>query len=296
MNPEFTTDGPLHSWAKNRKLGALANTIQPAIKALFEGHNGARRPIKNLLHGTFLGHPLHPLLTDIPIGAWSVAAACDALELCGVERHRDAADVAIAIGSLGAVAAAVTGLADWSDTKDEPQRLGMLHAVLNSAALTSYIIALSARRGGARRLGLVASFAGYGLVGLAGYVGGELAFGMQLGVKHTVIPVDPLQKFVRALDAADLTDGVMHAAQINQLPVLITRIEGKTRAVSGACTHRGAPLGEGEQVGHCVRCPWHGSRFSLDDGRIEEGPATFPLVLYETQVTDGGVSVRNRDN
>lgn len=296
MNPEFTTDGPLQWWAKNRTLSVLADAIQPAIKALFDGHDGGHRPIKNLLHGTFLGHPLHPLLTDIPIGAWTVATACDVLDLCGIARHRDAADAAIVIGSLGSVAAAVTGLADWSDTKDEPRRLGMLHAVLNSAALTSYIVALIARRSGARRLGLFASFAGYGLVGLAGFVGGELAFGMQLGVKHTVIPVQPLPEFVRALDVATLTDGFMHAAQVNQLPVLVTRIDGKTRAVSGVCTHRGAPLAEGEQTGHCVRCPWHGSRFSLDDGHVEEGPATFSLASYETQVSDGGVSLRNRVN
>jgi nitrite reductase/ring-hydroxylating ferredoxin subunit/uncharacterized membrane protein len=294
MNPEFTPEGPFRSWAKNRTLGALADAIQPALGALLEGDDGARRPIKDLLHGTFLGHPLHPLLTDIPIGAWSVAAVCDTLELAGVERYRDAADVAIAIGALGAVGAAVTGLADWSDTKDEPQRLGMLHALLNSAALTSYLAALIARRAGARRLGLVTAFVGYGLVALAGYVGGELAFGLQLGVKHTVIPVDPPHDFVHVLDATDLTDGVMHAAQAGELPVLVTRFDGTTRAVSGVCTHRGAPLAEGKQDGHCVRCPWHGSRFSLDDGHIEEGPATFPLADYETQVAAGGVSVRIR--
>jgi nitrite reductase/ring-hydroxylating ferredoxin subunit/uncharacterized membrane protein len=294
VNPEYTTEGPLRSWAKNRTLGALADAIQPRLRALFESDDGARRPLKELLHGTFLGHPLHPPLTDIPIGAWSVAAVCDALELCGVTRYRDTADVAIAIGALGAVGAAVTGLADWSDTKDEPQRLGMLHALLNTTALTKYIFALVARRRGARRLGLAAAFAGYGLVILAGYLGGELSFGMQLGVKHTVVPVDPPADFVHVVDAAALTDGVMHAAQANELPILVTRFDRATRAVSAACTHRGAPLADGEQTGHCVRCPWHGSRFSLDDGHVEEGPATFPLANYETQVAAGSVSVRIR--
>ena len=233
-------------------------------------------------------------MTDIPIGAWSVAAVCDAIELAGIERYRDAADVAIAIGALGAVGAAVTGLADWSDTKDEPQRLGMLHATLNSAALATYVAALIARRSGARRFGLAAAFAGYGLMALAGYLGGELAFGMQLGVKHTVIPVDPPLSFVHVLDPTELSEGAMHAATANALPVLVTRFNGTTRAVSGVCTHRGAPLADGEQVGNCVRCPWHGSRFSLEDGHIEEGPATFPLPDYETQVAAGGVSVRIR--
>ncbi len=294
MNPEFTPEGPLRPWAKNRTLGAIADAIQPAVRALLDGDDGARRPIKDLLHGTSLGHPLHPPLTDIPIGAWTVAAVCDALQLAGVERYRDAADVAIAIGALGAVGAAVTGLADWSDTKDEPQRLGLLHAMLNSAALTSYVASLLARRTGARGFGLAAAFGGYGLMALAGYLGGELAFGMQLGVKHTVIPHEPPLDFVHVLDTIELTDGVMHPAQANELPVLVTRFDGTTRAVGGVCTHRGAPLAEGEQVGRCVRCPWHGSRFSLDDGHIEEGPATFPLPNYETHAAAGGISVRMR--
>ena len=95
---------------------------------------------------------------------------------------------------------------------------------------------------------------------------------MQLGVKHTVSPVDPALDFVHVLDSTELSDGVMKAAQANELPLLVTRFDGTTRAVSGVCTHRGGPLAYGEQVGHCVRCPWHGSRFSLDDGHVEEGP------------------------
>jgi nitrite reductase/ring-hydroxylating ferredoxin subunit/uncharacterized membrane protein len=294
MNPEFTSGAFLRQWSKNRTLARLADAIQPTLAALFESSDARRRPIKNLLHGTFLGHPLHPPLTDIPIGAWSVAAVCDGLEICGVKRYRDAADVAIVIGAMGAIGAAVTGLADWSDTSGEPQRLGMLHAILNTTALTAYVTSMAARRSGARPFGIAAAFGGYSLMTLAAFIGGELSLGMQLGVKHTVIPVDPPQDFKHVLDESELTGGVMHAAEVDTIPLLVTRFERTVRAVSGACTHRGAPLAEGSQEDRCVRCPWHGSRFSLEDGAVIEGPATFALASFETQVSDGAVSVRSR--
>jgi nitrite reductase/ring-hydroxylating ferredoxin subunit/uncharacterized membrane protein len=297
MNPEFnSTDRPLDAWAQNGTLTRIADAIQPGLNKLLEGEDAQHRPLKDLLHGSFLGHPLHPLLTDIPIGAWTVAAACDALDVVGIRRYRDAADVAIVIGALGAVGAAVTGLADWSDTKDEPQRLGMLHAILNSASLTSYITSLIARRSGARRLGIATAFAGYGLMSLAAYLGGELSFGMQLGVKHTAIPIDPPADFTPVLDDAALADAVMHTAQVEAIPLLVTRFGAARHAVSGVCTHRGAPLAQGNQEEHCVRCPWHGSRFSLEDGHVIEGPATFGLAAFETRVAAGVISVRAKSS
>jgi nitrite reductase/ring-hydroxylating ferredoxin subunit/uncharacterized membrane protein len=293
MNPEYgSKDGPHYAFAHNRTLGNLAAALQPALQALLEGSDAPHRTIKDVLHGTFLGHPLHPPLTDIPIGAWTVAAACDALDVAGISRHRATADFAIGIGAAGALAAAVTGLADWSDTSDEPQRLGMLHALLNSAALASYVTSMIARRCGARGFGIAAAFAGYGLVSLAAYIGGELSFGRQLGVKHTSIPVDPPADFVRALDESALTGELMHAAVADTLPLLVTRAGVEVHAVSGVCTHRGAPLADGTQEDHCVRCPWHGSRFSLEDGQVVEGPATFALASFETRVTGGAISVR----
>lgn len=293
MNPEFTSaGGPLGAWAQNGTLSRMAEAIQPGLNELLEGGDARHRPLKDFLHGTFLGHPLHPLLTDVPIGAWTVAAVCDALDVIGIRRYRDAATVAIGIGALGAVGAAVTGLADWSDTKDEPQRLGMLHAILNTASLTSYVTSLIARRSGARRLGIAAAFAGYGFMSLAAYLGGELSLGMQLGVKHTVVPVDPPKDFVRVLDESALAGDVMQKAEIETIPLLVTRFGAVPHAVAGVCTHRGAPLAEGTQDGHCVRCPWHGSRFSLEDGRVLEGPATFALASFDARIADGAVSVR----
>jgi nitrite reductase/ring-hydroxylating ferredoxin subunit/uncharacterized membrane protein len=293
MNPEMTsTQRPIDALGRSTALDGLADAVQPALRKWLEGTDGAQRPIKDLLHGTWLGHPLHPLITDIPIGAWTVTAVCDALDLLGVKRFRDAADIALVIGEVGAWGAAITGLADWSDTKDEPKRVGALHAILNATGSTCYTASFIARRVKARRLGIALAFAGYGIITAAAYLGGELSMGMNLGAKHTAIPIEPSNHFVRVADDASLGDDKMLAGDAKGVPVILARRNGKPKAVSGVCTHRGAPLADGTYADGCVTCPWHASRFSVDDGRVLEGPATFPLASFETRVADGGISVR----
>jgi len=293
MNPEISsTDRPVDAVPSSDLLGRIAAALQPPLAAALEGDGPLRRPIKDILHGTFLGHPLHPMLTDIPIGAWSITALFDALEVAGAERYRDAADLSLVAGALGAVASALTGLADWSDTKDEPQRTGMLHALVNSSALACYLGSFAARRAGARGAGIAAAFGGYALLIAGAYLGGELSFGMQLGVKHTAIPIEPPKTFVRVHDGADLDPGTMVPGDAHGVPVLLSERDGKLCAVSGVCTHRGAPLADGTVEDGCVRCPWHGSRFALETGAVVEGPATFPLAHFETKRSKGGIAVR----
>lgn len=294
MNPELTsTDRAVDRWARARLLGRVAEAIQPSLRRWLEADDRRVRALKNVLRGTFLGHVLHPMLTDIPLGAWTVTAVCDALDIVGSPAHRDAADAALAVGIAGAFAAAVTGLADWSDTKDEPQRLGVLHGAINGGALVCYLLSLAGRRCGRRRLGIGLAFAGFTAVVVAAYLGGELSFGMQLGVKHTVIPAE-LDDFTDLLDEGEVPEGAMRAAEAAGVPVLVSRSEGTFHAVSAVCTHRGAPLADGTREGGCVRCPWHGSRFDLADGRVVEGPATFPLAVFETRTADHIVSARAR--
>jgi nitrite reductase/ring-hydroxylating ferredoxin subunit/uncharacterized membrane protein len=293
MNPEISsTERPVDAVPSSDLLGRMAAAIQPPLQALLEGDGPVRRPLKDLLHGTVLGHPLHPLLTDIPIGAWSMTALFDVFELFGSKRYRDAADLSLLAGVAGALASAVTGLADWSDTKDEPQRTGMLHAIVNSSALACYLGSYAARRTGGRGAGIAVGLGGYALLIAGAYLGGELSFGMQLGVKHTAVPIEPPKTFVRVHDDAEIAAGTMVAADAKGVPLLLSQQSGDVCAVSGVCTHRGAPLADGNVEDGCVRCPWHGSRFSLETGAVVEGPATFPLAHFETKRAKGGIAVR----
>ena len=196
------------------------------------------------------------------------------------------------IGAVGAIGAAVAGWADWSDTKGEPQRAGLLHGLMNATALSVYIASIVARRRGARQIGIASAFVGYGIMGAAAYLGAELSFGMQLGVKHSSIPVDPPMDFVNVIDEEESQIGETQGVSVTDIPVLLSRTPKVVHAVSGVCTHRGAPLAEGERVDGCIACPWHGSLFALDTGRVVEGPATFDLACFETLVDSGSISVR----
>src|SRR5579864_2946094 len=86
--------------------------LQQLIHKAFQFKGG--RPAKNFLHGTWIGHPLHVILTDIPIGAWTTAIVFDALDSMKTrQQYRVAADTAVALGLVGALGAAATGLTDW---------------------------------------------------------------------------------------------------------------------------------------------------------------------------------------
>jgi len=290
FNPELSLgDRPSDRIARIAWLDTLAGVIQPAVR---RARDGAPRAVKNLLHGTILGHPLHPALTDVPIGAWSVTAIADLLSLAGRDEMALAADASLAIGLLGAAGAIVTGYAEWSDTDGAPRALGLAHAACNAAGSGAYAASLAMRARGRRGAGVALAFAGYAFVGFASYLGGELSFGMQIGVRHAGEPIAPAAEFVAVLADSELGLGELKAVEANGLPVLLARTANGLRALGAACTHRGAPLDQGTLEGECVRCPWHGSSFALDDGSVVEGPAAFPQPRYDVRVADGHIEVR----
>jgi nitrite reductase/ring-hydroxylating ferredoxin subunit/uncharacterized membrane protein len=293
VNPETSSGSRLiDRIAHDPRLDAAADVVQPAVDAVFAGDAPAQTLASNVLHGTWLGHPLHPLVTDIPIGAWTVGALADLLALGGDERAAFAADVATTIGVVGAFASAASGWAEWSDTQDDVRRLGILHAAFNGTAVTLYLASLGLRRAKRRGFATLLSLTGFALVGLGGYVGGELAYGAQIGTRHRSEPVFPADDFVRVAAAADVPDDGMLRADAGGIAVLLARVNGEIRAVSAVCTHRGGPLADGTREGDCVRCPWHGATFALADGSVAGPPATFPLAPFETRITNGNVEVR----
>jgi nitrite reductase/ring-hydroxylating ferredoxin subunit/uncharacterized membrane protein len=271
-------------------LRAAADAIQPPIQSLLRSATPA---VRDALHGTRLGHPLHAVLTDIPIGAWTVTALLDVASVMGARRLKAGADAAATIGLAGALGAAIAGFADWSDTSDDARSVGVAHALLNAAATLAYAVALPLRLNRARRgWGVTASMAGYAFVSAGGFLGGELSFGKQLGVKHTAEPLWPPADFVPVMALDDLPDGSVKRVMVAGLPVLLRREGLVVQAVSAICTHRGAPLDEAAFSDGCLHCPWHGSVFQFTDGTVAGGPATFPLPVREARVAAGNIEVR----
>lgn len=273
-------------------LEPLADALQQAAGKLLEDGGEAAKSAKDVLNGVWFEHPLHPAMTDIPIGAWTCATLLDVAS-AGDERLERAADALIGVGCLGAVGAALTGLADWQDTYGKERRTGLAHATLNTAALGFFATSWSLRKSGSRGLGVLASFAGYGLAVAASYLGGDLVFRLGTQVNRGAwleLPED----WTPAAQEADLEEGKLVKGDANGLAVLLVRKNGRIYAMSDVCPHAGGPLNEGSLQGRSVICPWHASQFDLADGRIIHGPASVAPPLFETRVQAGQVEIRRQ--
>ena len=173
--------------AQQEWLEPVENGLQKVVKGAFKAGGETGRKVEDALHGTWLGHPLHAALTDVPIGAYTAAVVMDAAEtLTGNETLAAGADTAIAIGLVGAVASAITGLTDWQHLDGAPRRVGLVHGLLNlsSTALfaTSYIL----RKKDSRTAAKAFSTAGYALTLTAARLGGELVYHHGIGVDHAL--------------------------------------------------------------------------------------------------------------
>ncbi|MDP9326103.1 MAG: Rieske (2Fe-2S) protein [Candidatus Dormibacteraeota bacterium] len=259
----------------------VASVVQAATKSA---------TVKNLLSGPWLGHQLHPVLTDLPIGFWTSALV---LDVAGGQDSEKAADMMVAMGNLSALGAAASGLADWSDLYGGPQRSGLVHAATNAVALTLFGLSSAARMAGSRRAGRALAMAGWGTVSAAAYIGGHLVYRRGSGVTHAGFEIDEeLSDWHHAGAAADLTDGQPKKVNVDGADILLFKQGGSILALASTCGHAGGPLHEGEFADGAVTCPWHGSRFALVDGCVLRGPASMPQPAFETRVHEGKVEVR----
>jgi nitrite reductase/ring-hydroxylating ferredoxin subunit len=249
------------------------------------------RAVRNLLSGTDLGHPAHPMLTDLPIGAWSMSAL---LDVFGGANAEQAADLLVGAGILSAVPTAATGLNDWSDTIGGERRIGAVHATANVAALSLYVASLIARRSGGRGTGKLLGLAGFGVMVVGAYLGGHLSFAKGVNVNHTFLE-HRSHEWTTVLAEAELAEGELRRVSVGEASVLLVRDDGQIHALANTCSHAGGPLDEGELADGCVICPWHASTFRLTDGHIVRGPASVPQPAYQTRVRDGKIEVRALD-
>jgi nitrite reductase/ring-hydroxylating ferredoxin subunit/uncharacterized membrane protein len=273
---------------RQKWLDPLADKIQEAVGGVLD----SVPQVKDFLHGTWLGHPLHSALTDVPVGAWTAALIMDGMEdLTGRPEFGHGADAAVKIGLAGAVAAAAAGMTDWRDVGGRPRKVGLAHALMNITSTLLFTASMVMRRNGSR--GAAKGFSALGFAAAMGgaYLGGKLVYTERIGVDHTAGLKFP-EEFTAVLPDAELGEGEMKRAMAGNTPVLVARRDSRIYAISEVCPHLGGPLAEGEFEGTSVRCPWHGSRFSLEDGRVLNGPSTPPARCLEARVQDGQIEIR----
>ncbi|GAC1316673.1 MAG: hypothetical protein NVSMB25_02830 [Thermoleophilaceae bacterium] len=247
--------------------------------------------LKDALSGTYAGHAIHPVLTDVPVGTWTSSGLLDALGGRGADA---ASERLIAVGILAALPTAASGLLDWSDSTvgdREVGRVGLIHAVANTAALALYGASLVARRGGRRRAGKALGAAGLAALSGGGLLGGHLSYSEGVGVRQTAFDDAPAEWSDVGAES-ELEDDSPLRAQVASTPVMVVRHGGEIFALDARCCHRGGPLDEGEISNGCVTCPLHATVFKLADGSVVHGPAAYPQPAYSVRVRDGRIEVR----
>jgi nitrite reductase/ring-hydroxylating ferredoxin subunit/uncharacterized membrane protein len=246
-----------------------------------------------LLHGgRWVGHPLHPALSDLPIGLWTSAMLLDALDNSPPSRRGlDAAGMLSAAGILAAGATALTGVTDWTVSDDQDRRVGLLHGLLNTVALGLQCAALGTRMAGHRSTARALGAASLTVTGGAAYLGGHLVFTKGVMVNRVAWATGP-RRWTRALQEADLPDDTPVAVVAEGRQIMLYRHGDSLYAIDNVCSHAGGILSRGPVADLTVTCPLHGSRFALVDGCVSRGPASQPQPVLPTRIRNGWIEVR----
>jgi nitrite reductase/ring-hydroxylating ferredoxin subunit/uncharacterized membrane protein len=265
--------------------------LEHALTFLFAALGRKRERVTNALHGTWLGHPLHPALTSIPTGAVATTVALDVASLMPgrSSEWRHASRSALAVGILGSVGAAATGVTDWQHTHEESRRIGLVHGVINAAATGLYAMSWWDRRRGHHLRGIGSSALGYGLTLGSGYLGAALVYGSGTGVNRAGPRLD-VDEWTAAMPVAAL-NGQPRRVEVAGVGLVLYRNDDDVVAVGEHCPHLGAPMSDGWIDRDRIVCPWHGSRFACESGAVLRGPATAALPCYPTRIRNGVVEV-----
>jgi len=272
-------------------LDRIAEPLSKAVRGAYEAAGPAGQQLKDAAHGVWLGHPLHPVFTDLPLGAWTTALALDCTAN-GDEGRRRAATFAMGVGLAGALGAAVTGLTDWSETQGQSRRTGLLHGLLNITATTLFATSWAMRQRDSHDTGRAAAWAGYAVAIGAAWFGGNLVYDQRIGVTNADAHLP--EEFTPVLRSDALAENTMARARVGKADVLLVRQNGRVCALAHDCAHLGGPLSEGTLKDGSVICPWHGSEFALEDGRVLTGPSTHNQPCLDVRERDGQIEVKAR--
>ncbi|NYF56307.1 Rieske 2Fe-2S domain-containing protein [Micromonospora purpureochromogenes] len=267
---------------QNAALDPVGDRLQRAVQSTLRGQR-----VRDLLHGVWLGHPLHPAMVQVPVGAWISAAVLDLLP-----GQRRAATTLIGLGTVSALPAAVAGLNDWAALARDQRRVGLVHAASNSVALVFYAGSLAARMRGRHGMGRALAYLGLSAASAGAYIGGHLAYKQGAQVSQSISELHRMTDEWKAIaDLATLPQRELITREVDDVSVILYRHGDDVTVMLERCPHQSGPLGEGdvqEIGGHtCVVCPWHGSAFRLNGGEVVHGPAANDQQLLPTRVVDG---------
>ncbi|MGK5523180.1 Rieske 2Fe-2S domain-containing protein [Micromonospora sp. URMC 107] len=268
-------------------LDRVGDRLQRAVQATLRPQR-----VRDLLHGVWLGHPLHPAMVQVPVGAWISTAVLDLMP-----GQRRAATTLCAVGTVSALPAAVAGLNDWAALARDQRRIGLVHAASNSVGLAFYAGSVAARMTGRHNLGRTLGFLGLSAASMGAYLGGHLAYKQGAQVNQSISELHRMSDGWHSVaDMSALPERQLITREVDDVSVILYRHGDEVTVMLERCPHQSGPLGEGEVQeidGHdCVVCPWHGSAFRLNGGEVVHGPSGNDQQVLPTRVVNGVLETR----
>lgn len=273
-------------------VGSVGMKVSRTVHNAVLQAGGPVRQGADVLHGVWLRHPLHPLLTDITVAGVVMGAFFDTIaEVSGSNRAAWAGDRMAEVGTAAAIPTALAGLTDFSTVPKPATKPATLHAMLNIVGVGLSLVSVVERRKGHSGTGRMLSMTALGITVVSGWLGGTLVYRHKVGVDHRDQFSGPKQ-WQAVLDAADLPEQTPKRVEVGDAGVLLYREDGQIYAIGSVCSHAGGPLENGQFKDGCVTCPWHDSVFRLSDGGIVHGPTTQPQQSFQTREYDGQIEIR----
>ncbi|MGW7587612.1 Rieske 2Fe-2S domain-containing protein [Streptomyces rubiginosohelvolus] len=267
----------------SERADRLVDAVRTVVRAVPLGRG------RDVLHGRWLGHPVHPLMVQVPLGSWMSAAVLDF-----VPGQQRAARALVGVGLVAALPAAAAGWADWAELRRPQMRVGLVHAAANAAGVACYGASFVARARGRFARGRLWGLSGLAAVSAGGALGGHMAFRQASGANHAEHAAELAGTGWHAVgELTDFPVGTPVRRHLSDVPVVVVREpSGEVRVLADRCSHMGGPLSEGQVADGCIRCPWHGSAFRLSDGWNVSGPATAAQPVFTTRITGSLVEAR----
>lgn len=282
--------------AKSPWLDILAKPLQGLVAKLYGEPKAPSYRFKDILNGVWYGHPLHPVLVTVPLGAWTATLLLDMAWLADQdEGTARSADLTMWLGLAGAAGSAITGVTQWVDTDGAEQRTGMMHALLNTTVLGANLVSAALRLTGQRRAAIALASTSYMVSTFAAYIGGELSYSNAIGVNH-VAWEGGSDDYVAVMNEKDLVAGKLTRVDAAGIPAVLLKDGNALYAIAATCSHLGGPLDEGSVENGVVYCPWHNSGFRMADGSVVNSPAVCGQPTFAVRARNGKIELRRLEH